>query len=381
MTHGLSQTRSSVRIAALATLVFAIGAIALVLILNRRTDDAPLLIAALSAAVVGYLILVRADGNRVGWVLLAMSIFLAGAGIAVWFTDNANAAGGAIGGTMWFSMILSLGFLLYWFPTGQPLSPRWRWAGWMGGVAGAAAISYTFAEELCVEGGDTCEVWIANPIGIRGVPNPEYGALSDVFLVFAAGFLAASLASLIVRYIRARGVERLQMKWLAVAGVALVGSLVISEMLPVAEVAADLMFNLGVMGLPLAVGAAVMRYRLYEIDRIISRTVSYALIVGFLGLVLFGLVAGLGAWLGSENQLVVAVSTLAVAGLFNPVRRRVQGWVDRRFNRSRYDAERVMSEFGLSLRDRVDPDGVVDGWVGVVSETMQPESVGVWVRE
>jgi hypothetical protein len=108
--------------------------------------------------------------------------------------------------------------------------------------------------------------------------------------------------------------------------------------------------------------------------------VSYALVVGFLGLVLFGLVAGLGAWLGRENQLVVAVSTLAVAGLFNPVRRRVQAWVDRRFNRSRYDAERVMSEFVGSLRDRVDRDGVVEGWVGVVSETMQPTSVGVWVR-
>jgi hypothetical protein len=165
-----------------------------------------------------------------------------------------------------------------------------------------------------------------------------------------------------------------------VAGAVLIGSVLLSELVPIADVAADILFNVAVVGFPVAVGVAVLRYRLYEIDRIISRTVSYALVVGLLGLVLFGLVAGLGAWLGRENQLVVAVSTLAVAALFNPVRRRVQGWVDRRFNRSRYDAERVMSEFVGSLRDRTDPDGVVEGWVGVVSETMQPTSVGVWVR-
>jgi hypothetical protein len=121
-------------------------------------------------------------------------------------------------------------------------------------------------------------------------------------------------------------------------------------------------------------------YRLDEIDRIVSRTVSYALVVGVLGLVFFGVVTALTAWLSAESDLVVAGSTLAVAALFNPVRRRVQAWVDRRFNRSRYDAERVMDGFASSLRDRVDPEGVVDGWVGVVSDTMQPRSVAVWVR-
>jgi hypothetical protein len=242
------------------------------------------------------------------------------------------------------------------------------------------SLSYAFAGEICVEEADPCAEFALNPIGVSWVPNPEYGPTSAFTFSLLAAFLILSVVALVVRAVRARGEERLQMKWLIIAGLVLAAG-ILSDGLPVPVIIGDLLFGMGVLGLPLAVGAAVLRYRLYEIDRIISRTVSYALVVGFLGLVLFGLVAVLGAWMGQENQLVVAVSTLAVAGLFSPVRKRVQGWVDRRFNRSRYDAERVMSEFVGSLRDRVDPDGVVDGWVGVVAETMQPTSVGVWVRQ
>jgi hypothetical protein len=144
---------------------------------------------------------------------------------------------------------------------------------------------------------------------------------------------------------------------------------------------ADLMFGLATAGLPVAVAIAVLRYRLYEIDRIISRTVSYAVVVAFLALLFFGVVTVLSSLLAAESDLAIAGSTLAVAALFNPVRRRVQVWVDRRFNRSRYDTQRVMDRFAGSLQDRVDSQEVVDGWVGVVSETMQPASVAVWVRE
>jgi hypothetical protein len=144
---------------------------------------------------------------------------------------------------------------------------------------------------------------------------------------------------------------------------------------------ADLVFGLSLAGLPVAVAIAVLRYRLYEIDRIISRTVSYAVVVAFLALLFFGVVTALSSLLPAESDLAIAGSTLAVAALFNPVRRWVQVWVDRRFNRSRYDTQRVMDRFAGSLQDRVDSQEVVDGWVGVVSETMQPASVAVWVRE
>jgi hypothetical protein len=139
-------------------------------------------------------------------------------------------------------------------------------------------------------------------------------------------------------------------------------------------------FPLWGIGTAAAIAVAITRHGLYEIDRIVSRTLSYTLVVGFLAMVFFGVVTALTALLPAESDLAVAGSTLAVAALFNPVRRRVQAWVDRRFNRSRFEAERVMEEFAGNLRDQVDPDEVVHGWVGVVSETMQPTTVAVWVK-
>jgi hypothetical protein len=132
--------------------------------------------------------------------------------------------------------------------------------------------------------------------------------------------------------------------------------------------------------MPLAIMIAVTRHRLYEIDRIISRTLSYGLVVLLLAAGYFGVVTVIGTRV-SDQPLFVAAATLAAAALFNPLRRRVQAWVDRRFNRSRYDAARVVDRFTGTLRDQVDPAAVVDGWVGVVSETMQPASVGIWMRE
>jgi hypothetical protein len=123
---------------------------------------------------------------------------------------------------------------------------------------------------------------------------------------------------------------------------------------------------------------AILRYRLYEIDRIISRTVTYALVVGLLVLA----VAGVATLVGSrfDDPIVVAATTLAVAAVFNPLRKRVQGLVDRRFNRSLFDSGRVMDDFAASLRERVDQIEVIDGWTGVVSQTMQPSTLGVWIR-
>jgi hypothetical protein len=134
------------------------------------------------------------------------------------------------------------------------------------------------------------------------------------------------------------------------------------------------------VGVPVSVGVAITRYRLYEIDRIVSRTVSYTLVIALLAGVYFGGIAVLTIFLPSDSPLAVAAATLAVAALFSPLRRRVHGWVDQRFNRSRYDTEKVMEEFTDSLRDEVDGDEMVQGWIGVVSETMQPVAAGVWVR-
>jgi uncharacterized membrane protein YbhN (UPF0104 family) len=134
-------------------------------------------------------------------------------------------------------------------------------------------------------------------------------------------------------------------------------------------------------GIAAGIGVAVLRHRLYGIDKIVSRTVSYAALVTVLGLAYMGLVAVLTAFLAPDDPVVVAIGTLAVAALFNPVRRRVQTWVDRRFNRPRYDSEALIGEFTETLRDRVDTAELVDGWVDVVEETMHPAAVGVWMRK
>jgi hypothetical protein len=135
------------------------------------------------------------------------------------------------------------------------------------------------------------------------------------------------------------------------------------------------------IGVPVSIAVAITRYRLYEIDRLVSRTVSYLLVVGVLAAIFIGVVTATGSLLQTDSDLAIAASTLAVAALFNPLRKRVQNWVDRRFNRSRYDAQKVMDGFSGSLRDQVDPVRVIEGWVGVVSQTMQPAAAGVWVRE
>jgi hypothetical protein len=330
-------------------------------------------------APVGAMILYRRPGNGVGRTQMAIGLSWGIAFIGLAVAYNAEDLAVRVWGE-WLGLVLgvvpwlSIVWLLLVFPSGRPVRRLEKVT-----AAGVVLFGVLAAAAFTLSSVPTELTGQPSPLA---VPSLDWGTawlVSDSGFVIVILLLAAAIVALVTRWRASRGVERHQFRWLLLGALFFFIPMAVGQVLPEDSSFLFIWIAAGA-AIPVVIGVAVLRYRLYEIDRIISRTVSYALIVGFLGLVLFGLVAGLGAWLGSENQLVVAVSTLAVAGLFNPVRRRVQGWVDRRFNRSRYDAERVMSEFGLSLRDRVDPDGVVDGWVGVVSETMQPESVGVWVR-
>jgi hypothetical protein len=208
---------------------------------------------------------------------------------------------------------------------------------------------------------------------------------------FAIGFMfLLAIAALIHRALRGDAAVRRQIAgpvFVAIVGLVLVALLAAKDVLTapndseVDTIIATVTSIVLTVGLPVSIAVAITRYRLYEIDRIISRTVGYLLVVALLGGLFFAAVTTLGSVFPADSPLAVAGSTLAVAALFNPLRRRVQEWVDRRFNRARYDAQRVMERFAGSLQGRLDHDGVVDGWVGVVAETMQPASVAVWVRE
>jgi hypothetical protein len=210
------------------------------------------------------------------------------------------------------------------------------------------------------------------------------GVASAMGLVHATAGLVTGAWSLVVRFRRARGVERLQPRWVTFAAALTVplGAVVVAGV--AMDVTTGVVPSLAAGGclalLPLATGAAILRFRLYDLDRIISRTVAYGLLTVLLGLGYAAVVLGLGGLLGQDSSLVVATATLAVAAAFQPARRRVQRLVDRRFNRRRYDATRTVEGFATRLRDQVDLDALHIELLTVVDRTMQPTRASLWLR-
>jgi hypothetical protein len=258
------------------------------------------------------------------------------------------------------------------------LSHRWRWVVWA--VLGAAAFE-AIASALHPGSMDQYPD-VANPLGLSGV---DFGVIDALRPLLGSAVFLVVLASLVIRYRRSRGAEREQLKWLAFAGALVVigflgagaaGSGLVSDLFFVLALAA-------VVFMPVAVAIAILRYRLYEIDRVISRTLVYGLLTVILGAAYVGLVlagqAVFSSFAGGSN-LAIAVSTLVVAALFLPVRSRVQGFVDRRFYRRRYDAQRTLEAFGVRLRDEVDMAVLSSDLRGVVAETLQPAHVSLWLR-
>ena len=328
-------------------------------------------------ALVGALIAYRQPRNRVAWLCLAFALIwslwtaaeaalqLEMASPGTWSNPELLAA---LSYPLWVPGVGLIAYLLLLFPNGKLPSPRWKILSWTLTASMALLGIAAFFLPGLVQ--DTNFV---NPLGIEAFA-PFYDGLPSYVLVLALiGSLAASAVAVLVRFRRARGVERLQMKWLLAAGVlAAVGYPVMFFQ----EFTVQLLWAL----IPAAIGFALHRHRLYDIDRLLSRTTSYAVVIACLALVFAGVVFVLGGLLPQEGDLAVAGSTLSVAALFNPVRRRVQDRVDRLFNRSRYDAQRIIKSFEGKLRNEVDLGGVVDGWTGVVSATLKPSSMSVWVR-
>jgi hypothetical protein len=222
---------------------------------------------------------------------------------------------------------------------------------------------------------------VGNPLALP-VPIGLLLAVAAVDAVIVLATLVAAAGSLVVRFRRARGTERQQLRWLAFAAALAAVALLVAVAAGVMAKDGVVLAALGtcVALLPLATGAAILRYRLYDLDRIISRTLAYGLLTVLLGGGYAGVVLGLGQFLGRESSLVVAAATLAVAAAFQPARRGIQAVVDRRFNRRRYDAAQTIQAFSARLRQQVDLDTLTAELLAVVEQTIQPTSVSLWLR-
>ena len=350
-------------------------------------DAAAYVVAVVSAVSVGALLASRRPAHPVGWLLLALGLSVAVSGVATGYASygllarpgtlpaaDYAAIDNGVSVLVWAACI---GFVLLLTPTGSLPSPRWRWWARIAAAAPLVALVSTSLLPL-----DPPYRSVANPLAVPALAGPLRVASLVTWVVTGLAIPVAAW-SLVVRFRRARGVQRLQLRWLALAA-----AMAAVAVLALAALGAT--GNEGLLGwvsaicvalLPLATGAAILRYRLYDLDRIISRTLAYGLLTVLLGGGYAAVVLGLGQRLGGrQSSLVVAGATLAVAAVFQPARRRVQALVDRRFNRRRYDAVETIQAFSARLHQQVDLTTLTAELLAVADRTVEPTMVSLWLR-
>jgi hypothetical protein len=346
---------------------------------------------------VGFVVARRQPGNPLGWMLLALVALLELSGIGsdyAWLSYRLGhhlplAAVGVVLAPAWCPLFVTLPLLILLFPDGRLPSPRWRPVLWgylaVGGSWPVSVYVVTIGAVAAgnihmVPGGDLSAV--DSPAG----SSVWLGSFEPVILLVLVVFWLAFVASQVLSWRRASGERRQQLKWLmsgaavcmaAVAVTAIVGTLDKSTS-PVLQAVVDIVF-VGVAALPVSVGVAILKYRLYDIDRIISRTLAYAIVTGLLVGVYAGLVLLATEVRQVHSTVAVAAATLVAAALFNPLRRRVQQAVDQRFHRARYDADQMVALFAARLKDTVDLDSVRYDLGGVVHQALEPAHVSVWI--
>jgi hypothetical protein len=375
----------------------ALGAAAVVVGLAGGAD----LVAVFSIAVLGLvfgvtgaLIASRLPENLIGWLFCAISLLsFEASGLADAYAAY-DGNGELLPGQAWVAWaaewlinstspaLIFLCFLL--FPTGRLPSARWRPLVWA--VVAAAAVH---AASTALVPGALSDYPFENPVGVEAAPWLR--TLSGASLrVLVVPLMLLSVASLFVRLRRASGTERQQLKWFAYAAALLAIDLVAGNVLGAffgGSLGDDLFFVfflIAISAMPVAMGIAILRYRLYDIDLLINRTLVYGTVTIALLLVYVGVVVSsqyaFRALTGQGSQLAVVASTLAIASLFSPLRRRIQGFIDRRFYRRKYDARKTLEGFGARLRDETDLDRLGEDLVGVVRETVQPSYASLWLR-
>ena len=346
-------------------------------------------------AVVGFVVALRKPANPLGWLILGTAGFFALSEDASFYAvaDYRLHHGSLPLGWLalitqpgWAPGIASVGLIALLFPDGRPLSPRWRWVLWpylaLALLWTAGALAFTAAAILAhrtsVDAGGNLMV-LNHPAGGAA----WWGAAQNLFFLVLVASWLASLAGQAMSYRRSSGERRQQLKWLLAGAASCLAGVLLT--LPGSApggwgVVTGLLGAAGVIALPVCIGVGILRYRLFDIDRILSRTVAYAIVTGFLLGVYAGLVLLATQVLGFASTWAVAASTLAAVALFTPVRRRVQRAVDRRFNRARYDADRMVDAFAGRLQDAVGLDTVRADLAAVVHGALEPAHIALWIN-
>jgi len=357
-------------------------------------------LAVLSLATVGAILVRRLPHNLIGWLLLVSGLIIAftiGAGGVAYYglsSDPPSVPGaiwiGLLSQLTWTPFIVLLGlYLPLLYPSGHLPSKRWRPVAAIGVIAivlsGAQNAFSPFAP-------GAFPTPVLNPLAVGEPASGVLSVLGGVSALIGIVALPCVAASLVLRYRHAPGVERQQLRWLAGVIAIVVPSLVVAivtggETSGIGLDISNLAWALTLVGfalIPVAIGIAILRYRLYEIDVVIRRTLVYGVLAALLAATYGGSVLLLSALLApitSGNSLAVAGSTLVVAALFSPVRSRIQSLVERRFYRSRYDAEREVNDLSLRLRNEVELDGVTSAVIGTIGRTLAPTSASIWLRK
>jgi hypothetical protein len=348
---------------------------------------------------VGTLVLSRHPRNPIGWLFCATGLV---AVVGIFADEYSGYAVSVHGGSLvgakvlaWYASwtgdptpLLSLALLFLLFPSGRLPSKRWRPVLWL--VIGGSAMFYLAG--AVTPGPLLTQKSFANPVGVRGTLGDVFGTLGTIGLVALLIACSASAFSLLFRLRRGSTQERQQLKWVVYpAAIAVVGSVVAYAGAYVfgSNLINAVGFWTGIsafLALPVFTAFAILKYRLYDIDILINRTLVYGALTGTLALVYFGGVTAAQALLSALTdqqelpQLVIVASTLLIAALFTPLRRRIQAIIDRSFYRRKYDAAKTLEGFSTKLRDETDLEALRDDLVGVVRETMQPAHVSIWLR-
>ncbi len=387
-----------------ATFTLTIGLIAGGFLFSYLSDPTFLLgkifgeLVILAFGVVGLLIASRRSENHVGWAIAIGTLLMAAADFGLEYADYGSlTAPGSLPIPLWVAIVggafRSIGFILILyvvlllFPDGHLPSPRWRIVGWLLAVSAIVqALDALFSPDFSDI--DSTLAAFTKPTG-NFLPASVSGVFGGLTLLCWGASVLACVAAMLIRFRSSRGDERQQLKWLTYSSL-LSGAILVLIYVSIAlnlsidNAVGGFLFDVALLPVPAAVGIAILKYRLYDIDIIVNRTLVYGSLTALLALIYWGSVVGLQQLLrpivGQGNDLAVAASTLLIAGLFLPLRSTIQSFIDRRFYRRKYDAVKTLEAFSAALREEVDLRTLTDHLVGVVEETMQPAHASLWLR-